>query len=241
MRDRPDTHPPRVSARRGLVSRLLRGMVSALLAAAALAVGWAALGTVLNPPTTYLIERERWRLGAISREWRDLDAIAPALVRAAMAAEDARFCAHRGFDLVEIERALADRGRGRPRGASTISQQVAKNVFLWPAQNWLRKGLEAGFTVLIEAFWSKRRIMEVYLNVAEFGEGVFGAEAAAQRWFGVPANRLTLQQAARLAAILPSPRTRDPARPSAFVAQRARAIADGAETLRVARRDGCVL
>ena len=230
-----------MSARRSLFARLLRGMIAGVLAAAALGVGWAALGAVLNPPTTYLIERERWRLGSVRREWRDLDAIAAALVRAAMAGEDARFCAHRGFDLVEIERALSDRGRGRPRGASTISQQTAKNVFLWPAQTWTRKALEAGFTVLIEAFWSKRRIMEVYLNVAEFGEGVFGAEAAAQAWFGVPASRLSPQQAARLAAILPSPRTRDPVRPSAFVAQRARAIADGAETLRVAGRDRCVL
>lgn len=224
-----------------LLRRLKRRLLRLALALAAAALGWAALYAVVPPPTTLLIEAERWRLGGVARQWRGLDAIAPALVRAAIAAEDARFCDHWGFDLEAIEAAVAERERGRVRGASTISQQTAKNAFLWPAPSWTRKALEAGFTVLIEGLWTKRRIMEVYLNIAEFGEGVFGAEAAARHWFGRSAAELTPAQAARLAAILPAPRARSAARPSAFVTGRARAIAAGAETIRAERRDACVL
>jgi monofunctional biosynthetic peptidoglycan transglycosylase len=205
------------------------------------AVVWAAAYAVVNPPLTLLMVLEWRRLGAIEREWRPLEAISPNLVRAAIAAEDANFCTHRGFDFDAIRQALDERQRGRFRGASTISQQTAKNAFLWPQSDWARKGLEAGFTVLIETFWGKRRIMEVYLNVAEFGPGVFGAQAAARRWFGRDADALTAAQAARLAAILPSPRVRDPANPGPFVQRRARAIAGGAETIRAERRDSCVL
>jgi len=227
--------------RGGLLRRLTRRLLRLGFWAAAAAVAWVALYAVVPPPTTVLIEMERWRLGGVARDWRGLDAISPHLVRAAIAAEDARFCDHWGFDLKAIEAAVAERERGRVRGASTISQQTAKNAFLWPAPSWTRKGLEAGFTVLIEGLWSKRRVMEVYLNVAEFGPGVFGAEAAARHWFDRKAAELTLAQAARLAALLPSPRTRDAARPSAFVAGRARAIAGGAETIRAEGRDACVL
>ncbi|MEM8754619.1 MAG: monofunctional biosynthetic peptidoglycan transglycosylase, partial [Pseudomonadota bacterium] len=162
--------------------------------------------------------------------WRDLDAISPHLPLATMGGEDARFCAHYGFDFEEIRKALAE--EDRRRGAATLTQQVAKNAFLWPDASWTRKGLEAGFALLIEAMWPKRRIMEVYLNVAEWDEGVFGAEAAARRYFGVSASDLSLRQAALLAAILPNPKGRDAAGPSDFVARRAGAIADGAETLR---------
>lgn len=129
---------------------------------------------------------------------------------------------------------------GRRRGASTISQQVAKNVFLWPDANWVRKGLEAGFTLLIEASWPKARIMEVYLNVAEMGPGVFGAEAAAQKWFGKSAGKLTLTEASRIVAILPNPKERNAARPSARIQRRAKAISRGAETLRVDGRANCI-
>lgn len=224
-----------------LLRRLRRRLLRLALALAAAAVAWVALYAVVPPPTTLLIEGERWRLGGVERQWRRLDAIAPALVRAVIAAEDARFCDHWGFDLKAIEAAVAERERGRVRGASTISQQTAKNAFLWPAPSWTRKGLEAGFTVLIEALWTKRRIMEVYLNIAEFGEGVFGAEAAARHWFNRSAADLTPAQAARLAAILPAPRARSAAQPSAFVAGRARAIAGGAETIQAEGRDACVL
>ena len=220
---------------------LLRRLLRLALGLGALAVGWAALYAVVNPPLTLLMMLEWRRLGDIQREWRPLDAISPNLVRAAIAAEDANFCAHQGFDLAAIRQALEERGRGRFRGASTISQQTAKNAFLWPRSDWARKGLEAGFTVLVEALWGKRRIMEVYLNVAELGPGVFGAQAAARRWFDRDADALTPAQAARLAAILPSPRERNPADPSAFVQRRARAIAGGAETIRAEGRDACVL
>ncbi|MEO1610932.1 MAG: transglycosylase domain-containing protein, partial [Pseudomonadota bacterium] len=152
--------------------------------------------------------------------------------------EDARFCADSGFEFEEIAKALAE--ENRRRGASTITQQVAKNVFLWPEASWLRKGLEAGFTVLIELFWPKRRIMEVYLNVAETGEGAFGAEAAAQRYFGRAAADLTLRQSARIAASLPNPKARDPGRPTDFIIRRGRSIADGAETLRARGGADCL-
>jgi monofunctional biosynthetic peptidoglycan transglycosylase len=231
-----------MAKRRGLATRALRAVLRVASAAAVLAALWAALYGRVDPPTTWLIEQERRRLGAAAQDWRPLEAISPHLARAVAAAEDARFCDHRGFDFVEIRAARAEAAAGgRLRGASTISQQTAKNVFLWPDRGWVRKGLEAGFTLLIEAFWSKRRIMEVYLNVAEFGEGVFGAEAAARRWFGKGAEALTLAEAARLAAILPSPRTRNPALPTDALARRARAIAAGAETLRGQGRDRCFL
>lgn len=226
---------------RRLARRVVLWPLRILVGLALIAVLWAALYRVANPPTTLLMISEGFRLGQTQREWRGLDAISPHLVRAVIAAEDARFCAHWGFDFVEIERALAERERGRIRGASTISQQTAKNAFLWLGQDWIRKGLEAGFTVLIEQLWGKRRIMEVYLNIAEMGPGVFGAEAAARHWFGKSADALTAAEAARIAAILPSPRTRSAVRPSDFVARRARAIGGGAQTIRAERRDACVL
>lgn len=224
------------------LGRLTRVLARVIGVAAIAAVLWVGLYAVVNPPTTLLIEMERRRLGAVAATWRPLANISPHLRRAVMAAEDARFCAHRGFDFEEIARARAQAAAGgRVRGASTISQQVSKNAFLWPAATWLRKALEAGFTVLIEAFWPKSRTLEIYLNIAEMGPGVFGAEAAARHWFGKGAEALTLAEAARIAAILPSPRTRNAARPSDFVARRARAIAGGAETLRAERRDLCVM
>ncbi|QIE55543.1 monofunctional biosynthetic peptidoglycan transglycosylase [Pikeienuella piscinae] len=219
---------------RALARRVMRLLVTAALVASL----WVVAYRWIDPPVTYLIASEWLRLGDVSRDWRDLDEISPDMARAAMGGEDAKFCAHYGFDFKSIRMALAD--ERRRRGASTISQQVAKNAFLWPGANWLRKGLEAGFTVLIELSWPKARIMEVYLNIAEMGPGVFGAEAAAQHWFGKPASKLSLREAARIAAILPNPRERNAARPSAYVGHRAGAIADGADTLRAEGRADCV-
>ncbi|MEL7466470.1 MAG: monofunctional biosynthetic peptidoglycan transglycosylase [Pseudomonadota bacterium] len=216
--------------RRAFGRRVRRIVVRTLLIAVLVPALWVAAYRFIDPPVTYLIAAEWVRLGDVEREWRDLDEMSPHLPRAAMGGEDARFCAHYGFDFEEIAKALAE--DDRRRGASTITQQVAKNVFLWPDASWLRKGLEAGFTVLIELFWPKRRTMEVYLNVAEMGEGVFGAEAAARRYFGRSADELTLVQSARIAAALPNPKARDPSRPSNFLIRRGRSIADGAETLR---------
>jgi len=193
---------------------------------------------VVNPPITWLILTEWIRLGDIERDWTSLDDISPNLARAVVAAEDARFCEHVGFDFTEIGKAIE---RGASRGASTITQQTAKNVFLWPGRSWTRKGLEAAFAGAIELAWGKRRILEVYLNVAEMGEGVFGAEAAARHWCGVPAADLTLSQAARIAAILPNPKDRSASRPSGYVRDRARRIAGGAETIAGEGRDRCFL
>lgn len=159
----------------------------------------------------------------VDRRWVPMARIAPSLAIAVVAAEDQTFPAHHGFDLESIGKAWDERGE-RVRGASTISQQVAKNLFLWSGRSWVRKGLEAWFTLLIELTWSKQRILEVYLNVAEFGPGVYGAEAAAQRYFGVPAAALSPRQSALLAAVLPSPRRLRADRPSGYVAQRARWI-----------------
>lgn len=179
---------------------------------------------LINPPTTWTIVAE----ATAPRAWVDIEDIAPVMRRSVVAAEDANFCLHWGFDMVEIRKVVAS---GSARGASTLTQQTAKNVFLWQGRSWIRKALETAFTPMIEAFWSKRRILEVYLNVAEFGPGIFGIEAAAREYFGTTPDRLTPVQAARLASILPAPKTRSPNRASA----RSRAIADGAATI---ARDG---
>jgi monofunctional glycosyltransferase len=153
--------------------------------------------------------------------WRDWSELSPHLPIALVAAEDQAFPRHRGFDLEAIDRALDSNERGGTvRGASTISQQVAKNLFLWSGRSWVRKGLEAWYTLLIEALWPKRRILEVYANLAEFGDGVYGAEAAAQAYFGKPASSLTLAESARLAAVLPSPRRWSVPAPGPYVLQR---------------------
>jgi monofunctional biosynthetic peptidoglycan transglycosylase len=189
-----------------------------------------------NPPTNITQMREAARLGGLERDWVPFDAIAPVMARSAVAAEDANFCAHWGFDMGAIRAAI---DAGGNRGASTISQQTVKNVFLWQDRSWLRKAMEAALTPVVELFWSKERILEVYLNVAEFGEGVFGVQAAARHWFGVDAADLTPLQAARLAAILPNPKERNPAEPSSFVRQRTRAIMAGAETIAADGRAAC--
>lgn len=157
--------------------------------------------------------------------WRDRSRISRNLPIALVAAEDQMFPFHHGFDFKAIDKALEHNRRGRKvRGASTISQQVAKNLFLWQGRSWVRKGLEAWYTVLIEAFWPKARILEVYANIAEFGDGVYGAEAAARRYFGKPASALTPSESARLAAVLPAPRRYSVARPGPYVQRRARWI-----------------
>jgi len=164
--------------------------------------------------------------------WVPYREISPQLAIAVVAAEDQKFPIHAGFDFDAIQDAIEDQADGGPaRGASTISQQVAKNLWLWPGRSWLRKGIEAYFTVLIETLWPKRRILEIYLNVAEFGPGVFGAGAASQRFFGEPPARLDREEAARLAAVLPSPRRMHADRPSDYVRLRADKIESEAARL----------
>ena len=224
---------PPPARRRGGRARLLRRLVLAALAGALLMVLAVLAYRVVNPPGTPYMWMETRRLDApVTYIWVDAEEVAPVLLRALVAAEDANFCTHWGFDMRAIRAAIASGGR---RGASTISQQVVKNVWLWQGRSWPRKALEAMMTPLVEALWPKRRILEVYLNVAEFGEGVFGAEAAARHYFGVSAADLTAVQAARLAAILPDPKDRSAARPAAFVERRAAQIRDGAATI---DRDG---
>lgn len=153
-------------------------------------------------------------------DWVGMDSISPWMALAVIASEDQKFPQHWGFDVAAIESVL-DKSEGeRMRGASTLSQQTAKNMFLWDGRSWLRKGLEAGLTVGIETVWTKRRILTVYLNVAEFGEGVFGVEAASQRFFHKPASRLTIADAALLAAVLPNPLRFRADAPSGYVRQR---------------------
>lgn len=168
---------------------------------------WVLAYRILPAPFTLLMVSETIFEGRnITHEWVPLERISPNLIRAVIASEDNEFCHHYGFDFKELQDAWQEGQRGgRLRGASTITQQTAKNAFLWPGRSYVRKGIEAYFAVLMETFWPKRRIMEVYLNVIEWGPGIFGAEAAARHWFGKTAARLSPMEAARLAAILPNP------------------------------------
>ncbi len=200
----------------------------AVLAWAAVTVASVVAMRWIDPPTTAFMIRDRVialfsaeKGYQFRHEWRDWDQISRYAALAVVAAEDQRFLQHNGFDFKQIDKALADRERGRRvRGASTISQQVSKNLFLWPGQSWFRKGLEAGITVLIELTWSKQRILEVHLNVAEFGRGTWGIQAASRRYFRKDAARLTRAEAALLAAVLPSPRRFRADAPSAYVRKR---------------------
>ena len=211
---------------------LLRWSARLFLLAVGLGGLWVLAYKVINPPTTPYILQEARRLGAVDRVWVPMAYIAPVMARSVVAAEDANFCRHWGFDMMAIRAALDD---GAVRGASTISQQVVKNAFLWQGRTWSRKALEAVMTPAIEAVWSKRRILEIYLNIVEFDEGVFGVEAAAWHYFNVGPADLTPVQAARLAAVLPNPKARNAAQPTASLRRRAASILDGAETI---RRDG---
>ncbi len=190
----------------------------------------------VNPPITPYMLSESLRLGGIERNWVPMDQIAPVMARSAVAAEDANFCRHWGFDIGEIRLALEE---GKGRGASTISQQVVKNILLWQGRSWSRKALEGLITPVLEAVWPKRRILEVYLNVAEFDEGVFGVDAASRQYFGIPASKLSSTQAAYLAAVLPDPKGRSAVKPTASLQRRATAITDGAETIQFDGRDDC--
>ena len=190
---------------------------------------------LIAPPTTPYMFAEARRHGPVKYDWVAMDQIAPVMARSAVAAEDANFCLHWGLDVNAIRSAL-DRGRG---GASTISQQVIKNVYLWHGRSWTRKAIEALWTPLAEAVWSKRRILELYLNVAEFDEGVFGVQAASRHYFGVDAADLSPLQAARLAAILPDPKNRSASNPGNFTRGRTSQIMSGAATIKADGRADC--
>ena len=207
-----------------------------LLAPVALLLLLILLYRFVNPPITHTIWTERRELGAVEQQWVSLDSLPLEVPRAVVAAEDANFCLHWGFDMGAIRTALDD---GARRGASTITQQTVKNVFLWQGRSWLRKALETAITPVVEFVWPKRRILEIYLNVAEMDTGVFGIEAAAEGYFGVPASELSLIEAARIAAVLPDPKGRNAAKPSSWLRKRAASIAEGARTIAADGRASC--
>lgn len=221
---------------------LLRAAIWLIGAVIILPVAWVLLFGVIESPGTVLMAQRALAGDKVRHHPVKLEAISSNLVRAVIAAEDSGFCAHDGFEIEAIQAALDNNKKGgKVRGGSTLSQQTAKNLFLWPDRSYLRKGMEAYFTILIEAFWPKRRIMEAYLNAAEWGDGLFGAEAAAQARFGVAAKDLTPSQAARLAAVLPSPNKWRADQPGPYVRKRSRAILARANALRAGNLDTCVL
>jgi monofunctional biosynthetic peptidoglycan transglycosylase len=194
-----------------------------------LSVVLTAVYTIIPPPLTPLM---LIRMGegladakavGISKDWESYENISPHVFRAVIAAEDGRFLKHEGFDWKAIENAMKRNERAKGKkvyGASTISMQTAKNAFLWPGRTYVRKGLEAYFTVLIEALWGKKRILEVYVNIIEWGDGIYGVEAASQEFFKKPAKNLTAREAALLASVLPNPRRWSPAKPTAYINKR---------------------
>ncbi len=218
------------------VAFVLRWLGRGVLGFAVFVLACVALYALFNPPVTPYMLSESRRLGGVEQDWVAMEDIAPVMARAAVAAEDANFCLHWGFDMAAIRAALDSGGR---RGASTISQQTVKNVYLWHGRSWLRKALEGLITPVMEAVWSKRRVLEVYLNIAEFDEGVFGVEAAARHYFGVAAADLSATQAARLAVVLPNPKGRSASQPSAELRRRAARVRDGAATIAADGRAAC--
>lgn len=207
-----------------IVSRLALGLAALFVLSILLVLP----GRWLAPPTTSFMEQARFQSKSrkIAYEWVEYEKISPRLAISAVAAEDQKFPTHHGFDLKSIADAMEKNSKRskRPRGASTISQQVAKNLFLWPGKSFVRKGIEAYFTLLIETLWPKRRILEVYLNIAQFGPQTFGAEAASRKFFGKPASRLSSHEAALLIAVLPNPKRMHVSRPSKYVRRRASEI-----------------
>lgn len=193
-------------------------------------IAWVLLYRFVNPPLTWLmiqrnIESSEHAKPKTARKWVSYADLSANMKKAVVASEDAHFTSHAGFDTEAINEAYRKNKSGNTlRGGSTISQQTAKNVFLWPQRSWVRKGFEAWFTMLIEAFWGKKRILEVYLNVIETGPHLYGVNAATQHYFNKPAVSLTKRQAALVAAVLPNPRRWTPDKPTAYINRKARTI-----------------
>ncbi|MEM7500193.1 MAG: monofunctional biosynthetic peptidoglycan transglycosylase [Pseudomonadota bacterium] len=224
----------------GLVRRVLRWIVIALTGAVLLVVATVALLRWVDPPMGTYMLAERVRLGGIEQRWMPLEALGGDVARAAVAAEDARFCLHNGVDLEALQSAAEGYLSGeRVRGASTISQQTAKNMFLWHGRSLVRKGLELPLVGLMEVLWGKRRILEIYLNIAEFDTGVFGVQAAAEHYYGRSAAALSQREAARLMVLLPNPKARDPRALSRGQERRSASIAAGSRTIAARDDDAC--
>jgi monofunctional biosynthetic peptidoglycan transglycosylase len=229
---------PRVRAKkRGWFGRIVIWSISGLLLFVLLSLLWVLLYRFVNPPITFTMLGDRLSGRHLARDWMSLERIDRDAVRAAIAAEDSKFCEHWGFDQDAIAAAMRRNAKGGSviRGGSTISQQTAKNAFLWQGGGYFRKGLEAWFTLLIENMWGKRRIMEVYLNVAETGIGTYGVNAGAQRYFNHDASAMSRVEAARIAAVLPLPKKRGATAPKGFTRRYGNAIV---ARIGVVARDG---
>ena len=228
MAKRPTSNIPRYKRRRqrSLVGRIVWGIVRLILAFVLISVLWVLAYRFINPPITATMAGDLLAGRGASRDWMSTKAIDRDMVRAAIAGEDSKFCSHHGFDYQAIENAMQrNASGGRIRGGSTISQQTAKNAFLWQSGGYVRKGLEAWFTVLEEALWPKQRIMEVYLNLAETGIGTYGVNAGSQRYFGHDASAMSATEAARIAAVLPLPKERGAVSPKGFTRRYGNTIA----------------
>jgi monofunctional biosynthetic peptidoglycan transglycosylase len=225
------------ASRRGGFGRIIGWILRAFFLFIVLSLLWVLLYRFVNPPITFTMLGDVLSGHSARKEWVPLQEIDRDMARAAIAAEDSKFCTHWGFDQDAIAAAMRRNaeGRGVIRGGSTISQQTAKNAFLWQGGGYFRKGLEAWFTLLIENIWDKRRIMEVYLNIAETGIGTYGVEAGAQRYFGKSATNLTRQEAARIAAVLPQPKKREAKAPSGFTRRYGNSVV---KRIGVVARDG---
>jgi monofunctional biosynthetic peptidoglycan transglycosylase len=228
--------------RRFTFRRVFGWLVKGLLIFLIGSVLWVLIYRFVDPPVTFTQIGDMIGGNGARRQWLAIERIDRDMVRAAIAGEDSKFCTHSGFDRQAIEAAMRRNAAGGSviRGGSTISQQTAKNAFLWQGGGYVRKGLEAWFTLLMETTWTKRRIMEVYLNVAETGIGTYGVEAGAQRYFGHGADRLTPEEAARLAAILPLPKRREAIGPAGFTRRYGNLILRRMAYVARERLDACV-
>lgn len=224
------------------ITIILRALAFSFILLVVGSIVWAGVYRFNEPPGTLLMLERKISGDVIVHPWVSLDDISPHLVTAVIAAEDTRFCLHNGIDFEAIDEAIeeAENG-GRLRGASTISQQTAKNAFLWSGRSWLRKGAEVWMTFVIETLWPKRRIMEMYLNIAEWGDGHFGAEAAAQKRFGKSAKDLTRREAALLAAVLPNPHKWRVDPPGPYVRRRASTLRGRMSQVQRDGLNACVL
>lgn len=231
-----------VRPRGSLLSRLIGWTFKAIFIFILVSLTWVLAYRFINPPITFTMIKDMMDGRSVTRDWMSLGDMDPDMARAAIAGEDSKFCTHSGFDTQAIEGAMRRNAQGGSviRGGSTISQQTAKNAFLWQGGGYLRKGLEAWFTLLIENIWDKRRIMEVYLNVAETGVGTYGANAGAQRYFGKDTSNLNRQEAARIAAVLPLPKRREAVAPTGFTRRYGNMIAARMSVVQRDRLDACL-
>ena len=224
-----------------MLFRAVRLLFKAALIFVGVSVLWVGVYRFVPPPITFTMLGDAVRGNGVTKDWMSLDEMDPDMARAAIAGEDSKFCLHNGFDFRAIAGAAVSNARGRRlRGGSTISQQTAKNAFLFQGGGSVRKGFEAWFTFLIEQLWGKRRIMEVYLNIAETGIGTYGANAGAQRYFGHDATRLSALEAGRIAAVLPLPKRREAVEPRGFVRRHGNRLARYVGVVRRAGLDSCL-